>query len=214
MQGAKRAIVSGAIRDDVGARMKVLLHQGLTDGQRREAAALYWRAFGAKLGRVMGPEAKALAFIERVIDPDHVIAAVDARGHVLGVIGFRTREGAFVGGDRRDLRAVYGRIGALWRGLALQALAQDLERETLCVDGFAVAETVRGMGLGEALIEALCAEAQMRGYRAVRLDVVDENLRAKALYDRLGFAVTGRVDRWLTAVVFGYRTAVAMERPL
>ena len=194
--------------------MKVRLHQGLTAAQRHEAAALYWRAFGAKLGRVMGPEAKALAFIERVIDPGHVIAAVDGRGHVLGVIGFRTAKGAFVGGDRADLRAVYGRFGAFWRGVALQALAQDLARETLCVDGFVVAEPLRGQGLGAALIEALCAEAQARGYRIVRLDVVDENLRARALYDRLGFAVTGRVDRLLTAVVFGYRTAVAMERRL
>ncbi len=194
--------------------MRVRLHQGLTAGQRREAASLYWRAFGAKLGRVMGPEAKALAFIERVIDPAHVIAAVDAQGHVLGVIGFRTPQGAFVGGDRGDLRAVYGRFGALWRGFALQALAQDLAQGTLHVDGFAVTEPMRGRGLGEALIEALCAEAQARGYRAVRLDVVDENLRAKALYDRLGFAVIGRADRWLTAAIFGYRTAVAMERPL
>ena len=192
--------------------MKVLLHHGLTEGQRREAARLYWRAFGAKLGRVMGPEAKAMAFIERVIDPDHVIAAVDMRGHVLGVIGFRTRNGAFVGGDHSDLRRVYGRFGAFWRGMALQALAQDQPQDTLCIDGFAVAETVRGMGLGAALLEALCAEAQAQGYGVVRLDVVDENLRARALYDRLGFAVTGRADRWLTALVFGYRTAVAMER--
>lgn len=194
--------------------MKVRLLQGLTADQRAEAAALYWRAFGAKLGRVMGPEVKAMAFIERVIDPAHMIAAVDARGHVLGVIGFRTVEGSFVGGDRADLRAVYGRFGAFWRGLALQALAQDLAQGTLCVDGFAVTEPMRGRGLGAALIEALCAEAQARGYRVLRLDVVDENLRAKALYHRLGFAVTGRVDRWLTAAIFGYRTAVAMERPL
>ena len=194
--------------------MKVRLLQGLTAAQRAEAAALYWQAFGAKLGRVMGPEVKAMAFIERVIDPAHMIAAVDARGHVLGVIGFRTLEGSFVGGDRADLRAVYGRFGAFWRGLALQLLAQDLAQGTLCVDGFAVTGPMRGRGLGAALLEALCAEAQARGYRVLRLDVVDENLRAKALYHRLGFAVTGRAERWLTAAIFGYRTAVAMERPL
>ena len=194
--------------------MKVRLLQGLTAAQRAEAAALYWQAFGAKLGRVMGPEVKAMAFIERVLDPAHMIAAVDARGHVLGVIGFRTLEGSFVGGDRADLRAVYGRFGAFWRGLALQLLAQDLAQGTLCVDGCAVTGPMRGRGLGAALLEALCAEAQARGYRVLRLDVVDENLRAKARYHRLGFAVTGRAERWLTAAIFGYRTAVAMERPL
>lgn len=194
--------------------MKVVLRFGLERPQRPQAAQLYWRAFGGKLGRVMGPEPKALAFIERVIDPGHVIVAADAAGGVLGVIGFRTRCGSFVGGTKADLVAVYGRFGGFWRSLALQALAHDLPSGTIGIDGLAVAEEARGLGLGGALIEELCRTAQARGYGVVRLDVVDQNLRARALYDRLGFAVTGRADRWLTAAVFGYRTAVAMERRL
>ena len=35
------------------------------------------RGFGGKLGRVMGPEAKALAYLERVIQADHVIIALE-----------------------------------------------------------------------------------------------------------------------------------------
>jgi len=194
--------------------MNVVMRHGLTEAQRAQAARLYWQAFGGKLGRVMGPRAKALAFIERVIDPGHVIAAADPEGRVLGVIGFRNAQGSFVGGSRADLVAIYGRFGALWRTVALEMLAQDLPQGTLSIDGFAVQEAARGRGLGAALIEALCREAVQMGYTVVRLDVVGENLRARALYDRLGFAVTGRADRWLTAAIFGYRTALAMERKL
>ncbi|SOC16185.1 GNAT family N-acetyltransferase [Rhodobacter maris] len=192
--------------------MNVVLRHGLEPAQRRQAARLYWRAFGGKLGRVIGPEPKALAYIERVIDPRHVIAVSDANGRVLGVIGFRTREGAFVAGTRADLVAVYGRFGAFWRRLALGTLAQDLPEGMVSIDGLAVAERARGLGLGAALMRALCEEAARQGYTGVRLDVVGENLRARALYDRLGFTVTSRVDRWLTAAIFGYRTVLAMER--
>ena len=38
---------------------------------------LYWQAFGGKLGRVLGPDARALAFLERVIREDHVIVALE-----------------------------------------------------------------------------------------------------------------------------------------
>ena len=195
--------------------MKIVLQEGLEAAQRAQAARLYWQAFGGKLGRVMGPAPKALAFIERVIDPAHVIVATEAgSGVVLGVIGFRTPKGSFVGGGQGDLIAIYGRFGAFWRALALARLAKDLPEGAISVDGLVVAEPVRGLGLGGALLDALCRAAAARGFAVVRLEVVGENLRARALYDRLGFAVTGRADRLLTEVVFGYRTALAMERRL
>ncbi|PTV96249.1 acetyltransferase (GNAT) family protein [Rhodobacter aestuarii] len=192
--------------------MKILLRHGLEPAQRAQAAGLYWRAFGGKLGRVIGPEAKALRYIERVIDPAHVIAATDEAGRVLGVVGFRTPQGSFVAGTREDLVAVYGRFGALWRAFALAILAQDLPDQTVSIDGLAVAEEARGLGLGGALMKTLCEQAQAQGFGKVRLNVVGENLRARELYDRLGFAVTGRVDRWITAALYGYRTVVEMER--
>jgi ribosomal protein S18 acetylase RimI-like enzyme len=44
----------------------------------------------------------------------------------------------------------------------------------------------------EALVEAVCAQARRDGAVAVRLWVVDGNPRARRLYERLGFAATGR----------------------
>lgn len=194
--------------------MRITLQHGLAPHHRLPAARLYWQAFGGKLGPVMGPERKALIFIERVMRADHVISAVDAEGRLLGVIGYRTQQGSFVGGSCEDLEAVYGRFGALWRRGALAVLAHDLAPGEMAVDGLAVAEPARGLGLGAALVEALCTEAVMRGFRLVRLDVVGENLRARALYDRLGFAVSGRADSWLTAAIFGFRSSFSMVREL
>jgi len=44
------------------------------------------------------------------------------------------------------------------------------------------------MGVGSALLDAVAREAQARGLKEVRLDVIDSNPRAKALYTRKGFA--------------------------
>lgn len=194
--------------------MTYALQRGLSAEQTTAAARLYWLAFGSKLGRVMGPEPQALAFIARVMEPSHALGALDAQGRLVGVIGYRTPRGSFVGGTKSDLVAVYGRFGAWWRSLALGVLATDLRPGEMCIDGISVAEAARGQGVGAALVEALAIEARGRGYHVLRLEVVGENMRARALYHRLGFEVVGRSDRRLTAWLFNFRSCHTMERRL
>lgn len=194
--------------------MSIALRHGLAGEHRAEAARLYWQAFGSKLGRVMGPEPKALRFIARVIEVSHVISAIDESGELIGVVGFRTPRGSFVGGCWDDLVAIYGRAGALWRAACLHLLAHDLAPKVMMVDGIAVRPDRRGTGVGAALIESLVAEARDRGYDALCLDVIDENLRARALYQRLGFEVTGRRSSALTRIVFDFRSVQVMRRRL
>ncbi|HEY0275417.1 MAG TPA: GNAT family N-acetyltransferase [Paenirhodobacter sp.] len=190
------------------------IRHGVPVTDRRAAAALYWLAFGHKLGRVMGPRVRAMSFIERVMDADHVISAWDGSGRLLGVIGYRNAQGAFVGGTIEDLGAVYGRFGGFWRNLALSVLGSDLPRGVMAVDGLVVADEARGAGIGAALIEALSQEARHLGYRSLQLDVVDGNDRARALYERLGFRVAGRTRSPLAALIFGIRGTTTMHRPL
>ncbi len=200
--------------EPAAARPEITLRHGLPTGQRRAAARLYWGAFGSKLGRVMGPDRKALAFVERVISERHVISASDPAGRVVGVIGYRTGSGSFVGGGREDMVAIYGPVGALWRMACLSVLARDHERSALLIDGLAVEAEWRGAGVGAALIEALALEASRRGYRELRLDVVGENLRARALYERLGFRVARRRDSRMTQTLFAFETVFIMIRDL
>jgi ribosomal protein S18 acetylase RimI-like enzyme len=194
--------------------MTISLRRGLAPHHREEAARLYWAAFGSKLGRVLGPEHAALRFIRRVMDETHALSAVSADDRLAGVVGFRTHRGTFVGGGLQDLAAVYGGWGGLWRLAALSTLALDSERRAMMIDGLAVAEGQRGTGIGARLLEAACLEALERGFTHLRLDVVDENLRARALYGRLGFRVQRRRQSHLTALVFGFSGATVMARDL
>jgi ribosomal protein S18 acetylase RimI-like enzyme len=183
---------------------------GFRDDARPAVATLYWEAFGQKLGRALGPRPKALRFVERVLSPDHAVCAWDEDGTLLGVAGFKTREGALVGGDFADMAAVYGRLGALWRLGLLALLARDSENARFLMDGLFVAPAARGRGVGTRLLDAIAEEARARGYREVRLDVVEENPRARALYERLGYRPVARHSTGLLRYVFRFRAATTM----
>lgn len=185
---------------------------GLADAERAEVAALYWGAFGGKLGRVMGPEPRALAFIEEVLDPTHALVARDALGTILGVAGFKTYEGAFVGGGLSEMARHYGRLGSLWRLAILSLLEREVENHRFLMDGIIVAPHARGRGVGTALLDAIAREALKRGHREVRLDVIDSNPRARALYEREGFVPGGEHRLGLLRHAFGFETSTTMIR--
>jgi ribosomal protein S18 acetylase RimI-like enzyme len=194
--------------------MGVTLAKTLPETLRRDGARLYWEAFGGKLGLVLGPETDALTFFERVIRADHCMIATDRAGGLVGLAGFKTPQGSFAGGSWADLRAVYGWWGGLWRGSMLWALNREVDNDRFLVDGICVSREARGKGIGTALLAALYVEAGRRGYTAVRLDVVEENWRARALYEREGFVVTATTQLGLLSYLFGFRASLTMVRPL
>ncbi len=190
----------------------VTLHAGLPTRLRADAAALYWEAFGGKLGAVMGPQPKAMAFLMRVLRQDHAIAALDDTGGLLGMAGFKTPAGSFAGGEAADVIAIYGRLGSLWRLPLLWLLGREVDNDRFLLDGICVARGARGQGIGTALMTAIEAEAAARGYAQVRLDVIDSNWRAKALYDRLGFRVEKTTNIGVLRFVYGFRAAITMVK--
>lgn len=205
---------AAAVRGHGLARRACAIRQGLPQALRAEAARLYWQAFGGKLGRVLGPDFQALAFLNRVIREDHCFVALAPSGDLLGLAGFKSLEGNFAGGGMADMRAVYGWWGSQWRAAALWWLSREVDNDSFLIDGICVAAPARGAGVGSALVAALCAEAQARGYPSIRLDVVDTNHRARALYERLGFSATRAQTLGPLRHLFGFSTAITMVRPL
>ncbi|GGL53884.1 GNAT family N-acetyltransferase [Wenxinia marina] len=188
--------------------------RGFADSERSQVAALYWDAFGGKLGRALGPRGKALAFLGRALDPAHAFVARSAEGEVLGVAGFRTAEGALVAGQTSDMMAAYGALGALWRMAVLGMVARDVDNARFLLDGLAVRQDARGRGVGSRLLEAVAAEAVRRGYREVRLDVIEGNPRARALYERRGFHAVEDQPIGPVRHLFGFSAATVMVRRL
>lgn len=192
----------------------MILRNGFAPQDRAEVARLYWTAFGSKLGRVLGPERKALELIERVLCPAHAICAYGSDGRLLGVVGFQTATGSLAGGGLADFRAVYGRFGAYWRSACIGALVRHETSPAFLLDGLFVRPEARGRGIGTALLEAAAREAFARGFTEIGLDVIDDNPRARALYERRGFQAVGSETTGLLRFLFGFRSSTKMIRRL
>ena len=54
--------------------------------------------------------------------------------------------------------------------------------------------SVHRKGVGRQIVEYCIDYAKKHGYKAIRLDVVPENLPAKKLYEKCGFSYIGDVD--------------------
>jgi ribosomal protein S18 acetylase RimI-like enzyme len=188
-----------------------ILH-GLPPDLRGDAARLYWQAFGPKLGRVMGPDHRALAYLDATIMPDHAMVALSDDGALIGIAGFKTARGTFAGGGFGDLRRCYGLPGAMWRGAALWCLSREVDNNRFLFDGIVVDRGARGRGVGTRLIESVAELAAAQGYRELRLEVIDTNIRARALYERLGFRAAGVHRMGPLRHLFGFDAAVTMVR--
>ncbi|TMV10398.1 GNAT family N-acetyltransferase [Ruegeria sediminis] len=162
----------------------------------------------------MGPEERALAFLDAVLDPDFALVARNEAGRMLGMAGFKTAQGGLTGGGMADLARVYGWVGGLWRGLALSVLERQVQAGVFQMDGIFVAAEARGRGVGTALLDAVKAEATATGMREVQLDVIDTNPRARALYERQGFSPVGQTDTGPFRRVFGFSSATRMSWPV
>lgn len=187
------------------------IRPGLAADHIDQACDLFWEAFRQKLTILLKPEDKALAFVKSAIGPDHAISAIADDGSLLGVAGFKTKQGAFVGGDLEDLRAIFGSWGGLWRGLLLGMLDRELTDDILLMDGIFVDPKARGQGVGTALLEAVAQTAHQRGLSKVRLDVIDINPRARALYERCGFRAIETNDIGPFKHLFGFQSSTTMH---
>ncbi|MFD1156387.1 GNAT family N-acetyltransferase [Roseovarius aestuarii] len=187
------------------------IRAGFAETDLARAAVLYWDAFKGKLGKIMGPDERACGFFATTMNAEYALSAVDQSGELLGIAGFKTNKGSLTGGSLRDMTRVYGWVGGTWRGLLLSALERDVQPGILLMDGICVGAAARGKGVGTALLSAIKSHARQSGLSTVRLDVIDSNAGARALYEREGFAAIGTTHTGSLRHIFGFRQATAMQ---
>jgi ribosomal protein S18 acetylase RimI-like enzyme len=85
----------------------------------------------------------------------------------------------------------------------------------VCNCGYIVAAVARGRGVASRMCEHSQAEAIAMGFRAMQFNlVVATNERAVRLWERLGFAVVGRLPGAFQHREFGYVDALVMFKSL
>jgi len=188
-----------------------VISQGFEERHRRRAAQLYLEAFGPKLGRILGTGPRVEALFADILGPEFALCAI-RDGELFGIAGYKTAQGGLTKGSFRDMKTHYGAFGGLWRGLALSVLEREVAPDRLLMDGIAVAAEARGLGLGTALLEAIIKHARVLGLAELRLDVIDSNPRARALYERMEFVAGDVQHMGLLKHVFGFSNATTMIR--
>jgi ribosomal-protein-alanine N-acetyltransferase len=102
------------------------------------------------------------------------------------------------------------RAGRKVIGFAVSRMAAD-EAEILSI---AVASGHRGRGLSRNLLLTHLGHLAGRGVRTIFLEVEENNQPARRLYDRTGFAVVGRRERYYREPSGEQLNAVLMRRDL
>ncbi|WP_114559064.1 GNAT family N-acetyltransferase [Desertihabitans aurantiacus] len=119
-------------------------------------------------------------------------------------------------------RTLEGEVGLLClqasngRLVAVGAVDLVKEPDTGELWMLSVHEAWQSLGVGTLLVEALEDVARRAGRTAVQLTVEDDNPRARALYERLGYTAVGRrAESWPLDDGSTYRTmTTVLRRPL
>ncbi|MFJ4013684.1 GNAT family N-acetyltransferase [Streptomyces sp. NPDC090026] len=200
-------------RGHQGGGLAPVVHRGVPEGQERQVAALYWEAFGRKLGPALDPPEVGREFIASHLHRDRGVTALSG-GRTVAVAGYQLGGRGLTGGGVGDVLSAYG----LFRGLPRLAVLALFERTPapgeLVMDGIAVDPAHRGMGIGGKLLREIARVAEESGCRRIRLDVIDTNPRARALYERHGFAAVHTEKTPYLRRLMGFGAVTTMHRPV
>jgi ribosomal protein S18 acetylase RimI-like enzyme len=182
-------------------------------GDELAATRIYAAALIQKLRPFFGSVESAVAFLTPHLRHDRAVTAV-LGGRIVGIAGYRLDGVGLFEPKWRHFRQRFGFLGTVVRMTGLALLEKDDAEDVLPMDGIAVAAEARGKGVGTALLDEIVQVARRAGKQAVRLDVIDTNPRARALYERNGFIDEGHRQLGFLQPIFGFSSVAKMHRPV
>lgn len=146
----------------------------------------------------------------------HTVAL--AGGRIVGVGAFYARDqhGALERGSGLEILRFYPftKIPSVVRAASHAGSVLKKPRPgDVYIANLGVHPDARGKGVGSALIAHESAKAKAAGFEKMTLDVADNNARAQALYERLGFEIIGE-KQFKGDPQAGVPNVRFMERPL
>lgn len=195
--------------------MDISYRYHLPEGLRSSAVRLYLETLGEKLVPIFGNDARARQVLGQHLRPDRCIVAIRGK-ELVGILGIQTAEDGFLNPSPESLMDAYGLFSGLFRMAGLLLLHHNTVPGELYIDGIAVMEKMRGVGIGSHLLHLLEQKARTEKIRTLSLEVIDTNPRAAGLYGRLGFnPVKRRTLRPFNRIYeFPFDSAILMEKQL
>jgi ribosomal protein S18 acetylase RimI-like enzyme len=197
----------------------IAIERGLPRELRAQAVEIFEDAFGSKMRMVVRDAEKRKSFMHGSFVAEHCVVARQG-GTLLGMAGLSTKGAPYGGGlmggswDPRPYHELLGWVGALWAVWGNRLGDHRPRADEIYVDGIAVAPDARGLGIGTRLLNEIADIGSELGKGFVRLHVMDTNPRAQALYERVGYKVTGMPSFGYTERWRGSGGIISMELPV
>jgi len=174
--------------------MRLEISFGVPNNQRVKVARIFYEAFETEFKNVFGPKERGIPIISRHLRDDRTVVAI-SRGVVVGFAGLEFKGKGFI--DMSFWQLVrelgFGILRVIFLGCCFVVFRQiwmflnkSREKEIL-FDAMAVAGNMRGKGIGSSLLNFVIDFGCSRGYTQIRFSVYDKNVRARRLFERVGF---------------------------
>ncbi len=169
--------------------MSFYLRWGLSEELRLPAAKLIYDTFERKFRYLLSPRDKGISLIANSINPDYGLVVLQ-NDELVGIGGAKDIKGELIQvGLNTWLRTYHIRVfqimvvsGLFW--------FRRVQPNVLWVDNLSVVASAQGQGIGTKMIQEFIRYGRERGYRTLKLEVINANMRAKALYEHIGFEIT------------------------
>ena len=169
--------------------MEITVEFGLRAENTTDAAKLYSIAFERKFTKLIGDKEIMTMLLSNSINPNCAISAYNNKGELLGLAGYRYKNQMMININKKSFYKIFGIIHGYIKYFITKLLyTRNADSSSqLLMDGIAVDENYRGNGVGKLLFLKLEEFAKMHNLTSIKLDVIDENPRAKKLYENIGF---------------------------
>lgn len=159
---------------------------GFFPSERIKIARLLYEPFSEKVKPIFGSREKSIEIYSRYLKGDGIIVARKGK-EILGVAGIKTKKNHWLEIGVLDALKEFGfsifRVAFL--GLPLKKSATN----GLLLDVMSVEKEARGKGIGTALLGFIIDFAKKERLSRIRLFVIEQNTKARKLYERMGFRI-------------------------
>lgn len=165
----------------------IIYHKELPEYLIPQATELYAEAFEQKFLNIIGDKEIVADLFQNNARCDRAIAA-SSGDKLLGIAGLNYDKTPFIHVQLEDFQEKFGFVkGSVKAVVSDYLFSKKPAEDELLVDGIVVSSDSRGKGIGSNLFKLILEFAQEKDLRKIVLDVIDENPRAKKLYEKLGF---------------------------
>lgn len=166
--------------------MKVKRHVKID--QCEEAVSILKDAFSLKLSGILGTDEQIQRVISLSLNRKEVLVVYSEDKKVIGVAAYQYNNRISLAISLKALIKLYGYFQGMYKMFLLAKYFPTKKGvKMFYLDAIAVDKEYRGQGVGKLLLDELEKLAKEQGLDYLALDVIEENERAKKLYEIEGY---------------------------